>query len=339
MNAFEQGNCKGAAPARKIPAAGRRRHWGGDLSNPGLLSHAIHHYRAEQGRSTKQAGEAHQPSHEPVPSSNLPNLLLLPFSLRFRFQPQLSQLLIPAASPPGCRAPAGGGCSLQPLPLSSPSPGLATRSRMSRRSAAGRGKGLLPEGGGQRPGGGKNCRTVIPASFGEADAALLPGPPPEQGFIRISDGRFVDDACNEYRFSGCDKHYALLTRCSHPPQPPPSPAVPPGLPCPAQVPTFPALCLHRPALDSCPAPCPPCPHARRWNAWRVLDSALSDPSHITQRFQQAQAARLNLMRFFIAGDEGGLVLATAPGAGRGREDRGAASGGWQPALHWGQLAA
>ncbi|PRW57442.1 Transmembrane 9 superfamily member 4 isoform B [Chlorella sorokiniana] len=73
-----------------------------------------------------------------------------------------------------------------------------------------------------------------------------------QGFIRISNGRFVDDLCNEYRFSG-------------------------------------------------------------WNAWRVLDSAVSDPAHITRRFQQAQAARLNLMRFFIAGDEGGPVLATAPG--------------------------
>ncbi|KAI7844213.1 hypothetical protein COHA_002347 [Chlorella ohadii] len=50
-----------------------------------------------------------------------------------------------------------------------------------------------------------------------------------------------------------------------------------------------------------------------WNAWRVLDNALSDPSYITRRFQQAQAARLNLMRFFIAGDEGGPVLATVPG--------------------------
>lgn len=46
----------------------------------------------------------------------------------------------------------------------------------------------------------------------------------------------------------------------------------------------------------------------------MLDNALSDPSYITRRFQQAQAARLNLMRFFIAGDEGGPVLATVPGA-------------------------
>ncbi|KAI3433786.1 hypothetical protein D9Q98_003591 [Chlorella vulgaris] len=82
------------------------------------------------------------------------------------------------------------------------------------------------------------------------------------GFIRVSNGRFVGDDCQEFHFHG-------------------------------------------------------------WNGWSLLKRATNDPGFITAKFKAAQAANLNgecresarhmLMRFFLADDDTGPVLQTAPG--------------------------
>ncbi|KAL4451865.1 hypothetical protein ABPG75_007527 [Micractinium tetrahymenae] len=75
-----------------------------------------------------------------------------------------------------------------------------------------------------------------------------------QGIIRASGGRFVDDACTEYRFAG-------------------------------------------------------------WNGWNLLHYAVQDRGYVTQKFQAAQAASLNMCRFFLMGgdDDGAPLLLSAPG--------------------------
>ncbi|KAL4450094.1 hypothetical protein ABPG77_010763 [Micractinium sp. CCAP 211/92] len=74
-----------------------------------------------------------------------------------------------------------------------------------------------------------------------------------QGIIRVSNGRFVDDACTEYRFAG-------------------------------------------------------------WNGWNLLRHAVQDPGYVTQKFQQAQASSLNVVRFFLMGgdDDGAPLLLNSP---------------------------
>ncbi|KAL4432447.1 hypothetical protein ABPG77_001746 [Micractinium sp. CCAP 211/92] len=49
-----------------------------------------------------------------------------------------------------------------------------------------------------------------------------------------------------------------------------------------------------------------------WNGWKLLANAMSNPSSITEQFQQAQEAGLNLMRFFIADDESGPTFLRGP---------------------------
>jgi hypothetical protein len=62
--------------------------------------------------------------------------------------------------------------------------------------------------------------------------------------------------------------------------------------------------------------------AAGWNGWRLLEYALDNPSYISAKFKQANTARLNMLRFFVAGNDGGKVLFPSPGEPqRGRVGR------------------
>ena len=58
----------------------------------------------------------------------------------------------------------------------------------------------------------------------------------------------------------------------------------------------------------------PCRSHAGWNGWSQLEDSLNNPDYITGKFKQAQAAKLNLIRFFVADDDKGPVFQTAPGA-------------------------
>lgn len=59
---------------------------------------------------------------------------------------------------------------------------------------------------------------------------------------------------------------------------------------------------------------PPLSTVAGWNGWQILELASSNPSYITNKFREAQANGLNMMRFFVAGDDGPVLTPSSPGA-------------------------
>lgn len=76
-----------------------------------------------------------------------------------------------------------------------------------------------------------------------------------------------------------------------------------------------------------PTPPPPTHAPARWNGWNLLRHAVQDPASVTQKFQQAQASSLNVVRFFLMGgdDDGSPLLLSGPGA-QGWRGEGSAAG-------------
>lgn len=161
-----------------------------------------------------------------------------------------------------------------------------------------------------------------------------------QGIIQVSNGRFADDTCTEYRFAGYAQgrtarrvlSQGRLLPLAKPAQASPDLGTPSRacsarcalrplqhsvLPClwlavgaPAPAPTVTQECrpTHPPAGPTTAQPC-------RWNGWNLLRHAVQDPSYLTQKFQQAQDSSLSVVRFFLMGgdDDGTPPLLSSPG--------------------------